>query len=536
MKKIFSLLCVVLLVSHGSLSYFVDKPVHAETINSHTYDELDAELQNIKNLIALYKKIDFSSSLIYQTQKAKVLKTIDEQTEDIVAGIEPKKKALSKTIKQSLAYYRHIQQEFNEAIKIIDNMNKSLEGMDEIFDELEESNKRLEENNKMLEENNKMLEENNKRLEEMNKRLAENNKKLVEMNKNLDSMAKDMNTVSKDMDKMSKSLNGLESELKGIDKIDFGTKEITSSLKGANKAMADMIDALDGANKAMDTMNAGVDSMNHSLDGVNSDIVKVNSALKTTSFILHPNDLNKKKIIDNNLNNIAKSLAAIDKIQNQKFSEPTFIKNTEDVAENLKTLKNTSSFVADLLPIVSQVKGAHDTVSGKDWITGEDLKAFDRTISGISMLGGGMIKLIGSTNKSLSAIEKVGVLANKEQSKMIGWSMPIGGGNINGRRYTQHVLERMAPDTEEVRKELTVRAHKKYIAEGYEVGSKEYNRKLKAYVQPRGITPTVVEDVIRNTSAIPGNKPDTFIHATDRISVMVNSNGDVITVIPIHKK
>lgn len=522
MKKIFSLLCIILVLSYGSSGYFVDKSVHAETLNYKMSNDLEIKLQNIKNLVILYKKIDFSSSIIYQTQKAKFLKTIDEQTEIIIAGIEPKKQVLSKKIKQSINYYRHIQQEFEETIKIIDSMNKSLEGMDEIVKELEE--------------NNEFIKKNNKKLEENNKKLEENNIQLVEMNKNLNSMVKDMNTLSKDMNKMSKSLDSLESELEGIDKIDFGTEKITSSLKGANIAMAQMIDALNGANKAMDTMNEGVDSMVQSLDGVNSDIVKVNSALKTTNFILHPNDHNKKKIIDNNLNSITKSLAAIDKIQNQKFSEPTFLKNTEDVAENLKTLKTTSSFAADLLPIVSQVKGAHDTVSGKDWITGEDLKAFDRTISGISMLGGGMIKLIGSTNKSLGAIEKVGVLAKKEQSKMIGWSMPIGGGNINGRRYTQHALERMAPNTEEVRKELTARAQKKYIAEGHEVGSKMYESKIKGYVQPRGITPTVVEDAIKNTSAKPGNQPNTFVHETDTISVVLNSNGDVITVIPIHKK
>lgn len=39
--------------------------------------------------------------------------------------------------------------------------------------------------------------------------------------------------------------------------------------------------------------------------------------------------------------------------------------------------------------------------------------------------------------------------------------MPRGGGSINGRKYSEHALERMAPDTIEVRAELTKRARER---------------------------------------------------------------------------
>ena len=35
------------------------------------------------------------------------------------------------------------------------------------------------------------------------------------------------------------------------------------------------------------------------------------------------------------------------------------------------------------------------------------------------------------------------------------WDMTEGGGVINGREYSQHAMERMAPDTPTVRAELS---------------------------------------------------------------------------------
>lgn len=55
---------------------------------------------------------------------------------------------------------------------------------------------------------------------------------------------------------------------------------------------------------------------------------------------------------------------------------------------------------------------------------------------------------------------------------------------------------------------------------------------LNGYVDPRNTPPSVIEDAISSTKGIPGNRPDTFIHETADVKIVINSAGKVITVIP----
>ena len=55
---------------------------------------------------------------------------------------------------------------------------------------------------------------------------------------------------------------------------------------------------------------------------------------------------------------------------------------------------------------------------------------------------------------------------------------------------------------------------------------------LNGYVDPINIPPSVIEDAISSTKGIPGNRPDTFIHETADVKIVINSAGKVITVIP----
>ena len=55
---------------------------------------------------------------------------------------------------------------------------------------------------------------------------------------------------------------------------------------------------------------------------------------------------------------------------------------------------------------------------------------------------------------------------------------------------------------------------------------------LNGYVDPRNIPPSVIEDAFSSTKGIPGNRPDTFIHETADVKIVINSAGKVITVIP----
>ncbi|AHX17199.1 hypothetical protein ORM92_05900 [Bacillus cereus] len=113
--------------------------------------------------------------------------------------------------------------------------------------------------------------------------------------------------------------------------------------------------------------------------------------------------------------------------------------------------------------------------------------------------------------------------------------MPRGGGVIDGRKYTEHALERMAPDTVQVRAELTKRARERAERKGYTFGSDKYMEELKK-VDPRGMTPNVVEDIIKTGTRKPGDNPGTWKYVRDEGYVVINDKGDVITVVPAKKK
>ena len=110
--------------------------------------------------------------------------------------------------------------------------------------------------------------------------------------------------------------------------------------------------------------------------------------------------------------------------------------------------------------------------------------------------------------------------------------MTEGGGIINGREYSQHAMERMAPDTPSVRAELSRRAEALAESKGLQVGTPEYYQFCQKYVDPRNIPPSVIEDAIRNTTAVPGHTAGTFVYQTADVTVIVNDTGKVITVIP----
>ncbi len=105
------------------------------------------------------------------------------------------------------------------------------------------------------------------------------------------------------------------------------------------------------------------------------------------------------------------------------------------------------------------------------------------------------------------------------------WSMPEQGKMINGRWFTQHALERMAPDTFLVRAILEKRA----LNAGYPRGTPDF---LK-YVNPRGIPPMVVEDAIQHGIRSLGKEMGTLDFETKCIKVSINEiTGAVITIRP----
>lgn len=101
------------------------------------------------------------------------------------------------------------------------------------------------------------------------------------------------------------------------------------------------------------------------------------------------------------------------------------------------------------------------------------------------------------------------------------WVLPENGGGawISNRWYTEHALERMAPDTFQVRAVL----NKRFIQRAEREASVLNHEQLSKWVlrntpHPRGVPPIVVEAEIRN----PG---------TTGIKVITNDDGNVVTVI-----
>jgi len=101
------------------------------------------------------------------------------------------------------------------------------------------------------------------------------------------------------------------------------------------------------------------------------------------------------------------------------------------------------------------------------------------------------------------------------------WVFPKkGGATINGRWYTEHALERMAPRTPEVMAELEVRALARARKEGCLPQTEKFGEWwIDNHPDPRGIPPSVIEAEIAN----PGSTS---------VCVSINKQGGVITVIP----
>ncbi|WP_367899936.1 S-layer protein, partial [Bacillus pseudomycoides] len=185
-------------------------------------------------------------------------------------------------------------------------------------------------------------------------------------------------------------------------------------------------------------------------------------------------------------------------------------KINEYIAEQNKTntIMNTT---LDIMPILNVPKEAIQMYQGKEMGTERKYDPSDYAMGVLSVATGGTVKTLGKVVGTVADLEKKAKNLEKatQGTSGIGWSMPRGGGVINGRKYSEHALERMAPDTVEIRAELNTRAREMAAKKGYKPGTAEYEA-LFAKIDPRGMTPNVVEDIIKNGSRSPGGKPGTW--------------------------
>lgn len=193
----------------------------------------------------------------------------------------------------------------------------------------------------------------------------------------------------------------------------------------------------------------------------------------------------------------------------------------------------------DTAGMVAGMVASGMTAKGLNGIEAEanKLAKAPKGIDGVTEGAGNVAEDVGKAGKGLEGAAKGAESAAEDAGKVVesgtdSWNMVEGGGTINGREYSQHAMERMAPDTPQVRAELSRRAEKSATQRGLKVGTQEYYEYCKKYVDPRNIPPSVIEDAISSTKGIPGNRPDTFIHETADVKIVINSAGKVITVIP----
>ena len=193
----------------------------------------------------------------------------------------------------------------------------------------------------------------------------------------------------------------------------------------------------------------------------------------------------------------------------------------------------------DTAGMVAGMVASGMTAKGLNGIEAEanKLAKAPKGIDGVTEGAGNLAEDVGKAGKGLEGAAKGAESAAEDAGKVVesgtdSWNMVEGGGTINGREYSQHAMERMAPDTPQVRAELSRRAEKSATQRGLKVGTQEYYEYCKKYVDPRNIPPSVIEDAISSTKGIPGNRPDTFIHETADVKIVINSAGKVITVIP----
>ncbi|MBU5220064.1 S-layer homology domain-containing protein [Bacillus albus] len=184
------------------------------------------------------------------------------------------------------------------------------------------------------------------------------------------------------------------------------------------------------------------------------------------------------------------------------------------------------SFILGITPIIGTGKEIGQLVKGEDLVTGQKYGPEDYAWGTLAVVSGGTTRVVGKVVGKIGDLEKKGkAIENATKGTSgIGWSMPRGGGVINGRKYSEHALERMAPDTIQVRAELEARAKSRGLVPG--------TQKFKEFVDPRGITPSVVEDIIKNGTKKAGNKPDSWEYTGRDARVITNGKGDVVTVVP----
>ena len=171
----------------------------------------------------------------------------------------------------------------------------------------------------------------------------------------------------------------------------------------------------------------------------------------------------------------------------------------------------------DVFPVTFVGERIYELFTGKEALTGEKVSRLE---AGVDLL---IPIVLGRVLRMARGASVAARPLTRPLAEPIYDLPPEGGMTINGRWYTEHALERMAPDTPQVQAELRTRAMRRLQRLGIQPGSPPWDACVSRALQkidPRGVPPSVVEAEI----ARPGSTNVTVITAQGRRVV--------VTVIP----
>ena len=151
--------------------------------------------------------------------------------------------------------------------------------------------------------------------------------------------------------------------------------------------------------------------------------------------------------------------------------------------------------VRDVNPIHFAIERGWQIGSGREMFTGQEVSRLGAAFEFVASLA-----LIYGVGRVLQAARPAAGAARAAPRSLEDpiYDMPADGGGmrINNRWYTEHALERMAPNTPEVRAQIRTRVGQRLERLGITSRHPAYNRVLARALQkidPRGVPPSVVE-------------------------------------------
>jgi hypothetical protein len=173
----------------------------------------------------------------------------------------------------------------------------------------------------------------------------------------------------------------------------------------------------------------------------------------------------------------------------------------------------------DVIPVLFITERVYELITGKEAFTGDEASRIWALVElALAVIGARVLRALKPAAKTRPPARAL--------TEPIYDLPPEGGGmDINGNWYTEHALERMAPDTPQVRAELRLRAISRLERLGITQGSPAFDKCLAramTKIDPRGVPPSVVEAEIASPGST--NVKVIYIKRLQRVVTVIPKN------------